>query len=64
MREEVYGPGGRFGCGSDASGMHGGEGRLKAAQCPGFAERTENMPAMVVTLEVSQLEMFALKLKS
>ena len=33
-------------------------------QCPGFAERTENMPAMVVTLEVSQLEMFALKLKS
>ena len=35
--------------------------RLKALGARARAERTQNMPAMLVTLEVSQLEMSALK---
>ena len=38
-----------------------GRARLKAGGGRTRAERTENMPCMVVTLEVSQLEMSALK---
>ena len=47
--------------GGDAIGMCTGRARLKAAGARARAERTENMPCMVVTLEVSQLEMSALK---
>ena len=47
--------------GGDASGMCTGRARLKAGGVRARAERTLNMPYMVVTLEVSQLEMSALK---
>ena len=55
--------GGRALGGGDASGMHG-EGPTQG--CGGArarAERTANIPNMVVTLEVSQLEMSALKFR-
>ena len=48
--------------GGDAIGMCTGRGpdsRLGRARAR--AERTENMPCMVVTLDVSQLDMSALK---
>ena len=44
------------------SGMHGEKARLKAWGPRARAERTKNMRYMSVTLEVSQLEMSALKL--
>ena len=62
-RGEVYGPGGvRALGGGDAVGVHGegptqGCGRARA-------ERTMNIWLMLVTLEVSQLEMSALKFRN
>ena len=44
------------------SGMHGEKARLKAWGPRARAERTKNMRYMSVTLEVSQLEISALKL--
>ena len=46
--------------GGDAIGMCTGTARLKAGGGRARAERTRNMRYMVVTLEVSQLEMSAL----
>ena len=61
MREEVCRPGGvRALGGGDACGVHG-EGPTQGWGDRARAERTWNMPSMVVTLEVSQLEMSALK---
>eukprot|EP00964_Phaeocystis_antarctica_P018608 scaffold10266_cov58-Phaeocystis_antarctica.AAC.3 len=55
------GPGGvRALGGGDAIGMCTGTARLKAGRGRARAERTRNMVYMVVTLEVSQLEMSAL----
>ena len=47
--------------GGDVSGMHVGRAQLKAVGVRARAERTANMRYMVVTLDVSQLEMSALK---
>ena len=54
MREEVR-PGRREGVvgGDDASGMHG-EGATECWGTRARAERTRNMPSMVVTLDVSK----------
>eukprot|EP00964_Phaeocystis_antarctica_P144545 scaffold110353_cov67-Phaeocystis_antarctica.AAC.1 len=46
-----------------ASGIHGEEARLKL-EAWARAERTSNMPYMLVTLDVSQLETSALKLRN
>ena len=46
-----------------ASGMHGEEARLRLG-ARARAKRTSNMPYMLVTLDVSQLEMSALKLRN
>ena len=53
--------GGRAWGGGGASGVHG-EGPNQGLGARARAERTLNMWLMVVTLEVSQLEMSALKL--
>jgi hypothetical protein len=52
--------GGRAWGGGIASGMHG-EGPTQGLGARARAERTANMPYMFVTLDVSQLEMSALK---
>ena len=63
-RGKRCGPGGvRALGGGDAIGMCTGRARLKAVGDRARAERTQNMPFMVVTLDVSQLEMSALKFK-
>ena len=49
--------------GGDASGMCTGRARLKAVGVRARAERTASMPCMFVTLDVSQLEMSALKFR-
>ena len=61
MRNGVR-PGRREGVGGggDASGMCTRMARLKAVGPRARAERTKNMPSMVVTLEVFQLEMSTL----
>ena len=53
--------GGRAWGGGGASGMHG-DGPTQGLGARARAERTQNMAYMLVTLDVSQLEMFALKL--
>ena len=53
-REGVWGGGG-------ASGMHGGRPDSRLLGARARAKRTANMRFMLVTLEVSQLEMSALK---
>jgi len=53
--------GGRAWGGGGASGMHE-EGPTQGLGARARAERTQNIDRMVATLDVSQLEMFALKL--
>ena len=53
--------GGRVWGGGGASGMHE-EGPTQGLGARARAERTQNIDRMVATLDVSQLEMFALKL--
>ena len=61
MREEVR-PGRREGVGWRRRKRHvHGEGPTQGWGGRARADRTSNMPSMVVTLEVSQLEMSALK---
>ena len=63
MREEVR-PGRHEGVGWRQRKWHARRGlRLKAVGARARAERTRNMPCMVVTLDVSQLEMSALKFR-
>jgi len=50
-----------LGCGGGTQAACTGKVRLMAWGPRARAERTQNMPYMVVTLEVSQLEMSALK---
>ena len=48
-------------CGAEAARKRHSEGRLDSRLEPrARAERTQNIPYMIVTLEVSQLEMSAL----
>ena len=63
MRELEVRPGRREGAGWQRrkSGMQTGRDGLKAVGARTRAKRTENMKSMVVTLEVSQLDMSALK---
>ena len=62
MWEERCGPGGvRALGGGGASGMCTGRAQLKAGGVRARAERTLNMWFIFVTLDVSQLEMSALK---
>ena len=57
-----YGPGGVRALGVAATQVVcTGRARLKAVGARARAKRTENMPSMFVTLEVSQLEMSALR---
>ena len=61
MREEVR-PGRRWALGGGhAIGVHTGRARLKAGGGRARAERTVNMRSILVTLDVSQLDMSALK---
>ena len=53
--------GGRALSGGGASGMHGGRPDSRLSGARARAGRTRNIWCMVVTLEVSQLEMSALK---
>jgi len=53
--------GGPVGCGGGTQAACTGKARLKALGPRARAERTQNMACMVVTLEVSQPEMSALK---
>ena len=55
--------GGRALSGGDAIGMCTGRARLKAVGARARAERTWNMRYIFVTMEVSQLEMSALKFR-
>ena len=54
-------PGGGRAWGGGVSGMHGGRPDSRLLGARACAKRTWNMYFMVVTLEVSQLEMSALK---
>ena len=55
--------GGRAWGGGGAGGMHGGRPDSRALGARALAERTSNMLYMFVTLDVSQLEMSALKFR-